>query len=153
MSLELRAISPEAIDYVLAHLSPADRAELEAAQLADPAAVFHEAARTAVVAGAFYEDGECVCVWGCNATADPRVGIPWMIGTDKARLCGVPAAVVSPRVVERMRKHFPVLRNVVHRDHTRAIRWLNWLGFRIVREPVGPGGAFYAFSMGDDCSV
>lgn len=148
MSLELRDLTPEAIDYVLAHLSPADHAELEAAQLADPAAVFHAAAQAAAVSGAFYEDDECVCVFGCNASAEPGVGIPWMIGTDRARLCGVPAAVVSPRMVERMRKHFPVLRNWVHREHTRAIRWLNWLGFRIRREPIGPGGAFYEFTMG-----
>lgn len=149
MSLELREISPEAIDYVLAHLSAADRAELEAAHLSDPAAVFHEAARCAVVSGAAYSDGECVAVFGCNPTPDSRVGIPWMIGTDKARLCGIPGAIASLRVVDRMRRHFPVLRNWVHREHTRAIRWLGWLGFRIRRDPIGPGGAFYEFTLGD----
>lgn len=145
--IELRPITQDAIDYVLAHLSAADRAEMQASGLPDPPEVFAMAAAEAPIAHAVYMDGEPVAIFGCNASPVDGVGIPWMIATDKAARAGVAGAVLSRRVVAQMLRRFAHLGNWVHCEHRRAIRWLKWLGFHVKSEPVGPGGAFLAFEM------
>lgn len=147
MTLELRPVTQDAIDYVLAHLSAADRAEMQASGLQDPPEVFATAAAEAPIAHAVYLDGEPVAILGCNAGPVEGIGIPWMIGTDKAAQTGVAGAVLSRRTVAQMRHRFTHLTNWVHCEHRRAIRWLKWLGFRVKQHPVGPNGAFLEFEM------
>jgi len=146
MTLELRPVTQDALDYVLEHLSAADRAEMAASGLQDPPEVFADAARDAAVSYAVYLAGEPVAVCGCSAGPN-GVGIPWMITTDKAAQAGPAGAVLSRRVVGEMQEHFAVLSNWVHCEHRRAIRWLKWLGFNVRPEAVGPNGAFRPFEM------
>jgi hypothetical protein len=148
MKLEVRTVTLDAIDYVLEHLSRADRAEMLAAGLQDPPEVFALAAREAAQAGAVYADGEPVALFGVNAMlGEPDRGIVWMIATDKFAESGVAGAVLSRQVVGQMRARFAVLSNWVHAEHRRAIRWLKWLGFHVKPEPVGPNGAFLEFEI------
>ena len=148
MKLDVRPVTQDAIDYVLKHLSMADRAEMQASGLQEPPEVFSLAAQEATQAGVVYADGEPAALFGVNPMpGDPDHGIVWMVATDKFAASGIAGAVLSRRVILQMRARFAVLSNVVHAEHARAVRWLAWLGFDVDQKPVGPGGAFRAFQM------
>lgn len=148
MKLDVRPVTQDAIDYVLDRLSLADRAEMKASGLQDPPEVFSLAARDAAQAGVVYADGKPAALFGVNQMpGDPDRGIVWMVATDKFAASGIAGAVLSRRVIAQMRARFAVLSNVVHAEHTRAVRWLAWLGFHVDQEPAGPAGAFRAFEM------
>ena len=59
-------------------------------------------------------------------------------------------AEVSIAVAERWRREYPRLTNLVHRSNARAIRFIQWLGFTVLRRPCGPGGEFFLFGWSND---
>ena len=71
---------------------------------------------------------EPVGIFGLAEVA-PKLGAPWLVGTD-----GLPKIAKSfitgcPHYVERMLDTYPNLVNYVHKDNRLAIRWLKYLGF------------------------
>lgn len=86
-------------------------------------------------------DGAPVCLFGVapGSVLSGR-GVPWMLagaGLDRAE---IPFLRRSRPVRDAMLATYPHLCNVVDARNTRTIRWLDWLGFRINREPVSVNG-------------
>ncbi|MFO0255248.1 MAG: hypothetical protein ACK52V_14120 [Betaproteobacteria bacterium] len=148
MRLSLVPLTDAAIEHVIANLSAADRAELAASNVRYPLEIFLRARREAVVCGAVERDGLPIAVWGaCRHPADDNVGLVWMVGTDGVKGTGRRGARVSRAALARIRPHFADLINWVHVEHVRAVTWLQWLGFAVDSQPVGPAGAFRNFWM------
>jgi len=63
------------------------------------------------------------------------VGIPWLIGD--VRLNEIPPKTyvrMSKDIIEAFHRKFEVLANIVMADYTKAIRWLEVIGFTVSRE-------------------
>jgi len=147
-TLQVRPMTFDSVEYVLARLSAADRAEMQASGLSYTPRLFMEACTGAPVAGVVFADGEPVAMFGVTQHPSERdCGIVWMVATEKFRATGLAGAKLSQSVVAQMRAHYGRLMNIVHAEHRRALRWLAWLGFRIYPEPIGPHGAFRLFDM------
>lgn len=139
------------LDAVLADLSTEDAAELEAAGIVDRKASFLEGLERSLLRGTVLLDERPVSVFGC--VRDPSLegtGIPWMIATPGFRSDKRRAMEFSELVVAYMKGMFPYLHNWVHREHSTAIAWLTWLGFKVDPAPVGPGSAFLHFEWSRD---
>jgi hypothetical protein len=94
---------------------------------------------------------EPVCMFGVGAASVlGRVGVPWLLGTD--RLAEIPRAFarLSLDGVGMMHAAFPTLANWSDARHTTAHGWLRWLGFRLGEaRPMGALGLpFVPFVMG-----
>jgi hypothetical protein len=68
------------------------------------------------------------------------VGAPWMLATDAAYSRGREWAALAPRWVSYMVSHYRRLANMVHRDNTKAIRWLRYAGFSVAADVERVGG-------------
>jgi len=97
-------------------------------------------------------DGEPVCMFGVVPAGDilGGVGAPWFLATEKLQSHRVKFLRLNRQYLSKMLDIFPHLIDYVDVRHTRAIRWLSWLGFTFSAEPVpyGPAGMpFYRFEM------
>jgi hypothetical protein len=126
-----------------ADLHPDDAAELEAAGLDVAAAL------VGADCSALRWDGRLVALFGIVKLGD--TGVPWMLSTNA--LDDVPRsamAKISRQVVSEWQAHCVWLGNLVHCKNQRAIRFVQWLGFTVDNEPIGPNGAFLSFSWSAD---
>lgn len=77
--------------------------------------------------------GEPVAYWGWRRdhflSSTARV---WMLSTPAADAHPVAFARESVRLRDTLLHQFHTLRADVHAAHTVAVRWLEWLGFRVV---------------------
>jgi hypothetical protein len=120
-------------------ITPADAAELSAAGLTVAECV------DGTPAQALRWHGRLVCLFGVvDHPRTERGGVPWMLCT--RTLDEVPRRAmvgISAQVVSGWLQQFDTLCNFIHRHNTGAIRFVEWLGFRVVREPCGPGNQFF----------
>lgn len=73
-----------------------------------------------------------VALWGVGplSLVEGR-GCPWLLATDAFEGLGPDIARLSRPLMAVMRDLYPHLENRVDARHTRAVRWLSWLGFTI----------------------
>lgn len=78
-------------------------------------------------------EGEPVAYWGWKAHSllSSRANV-WMLSTPAADLHPVAFARESVRLRDELLERFTALLADVHAAHTVAVRWLEWLGFRVV---------------------
>ena len=69
---------------------------------------------------------------GLPAASTAGVGVPWLLGTGAYRDCRKTFLRLSREIVGEMHDLFPVLRNFVAVENKASVRWLKWLGFRMV---------------------
>lgn len=95
-------------------------------------------------------DGRPVAMLGvAPGSVIEGVGVPWLLGTDEVLKGARQFLTVGPRVIEAMRREWPVLRNYVGADNRRAIRTLKALQFDVSDEIVVVGGMeMRLFSLG-----
>ena len=87
---------------------------------------------------------DLVCAFGVQP--GDGYGIPWMLCTDAVdRVPRRAMAAVSRQVVDGWKASHDALLNMVHARNERAVRFVQWLGFTVEPEPIGPGGEFRAF--------
>lgn len=68
----------------------------------------------------------------------------WLIGTDQILSHQVAFLRRCRPLLERMRAVYSILSNYVHAENATAIRWLEWLDFRLeAPRPMGPDGALF----------
>ena len=138
------------IRHIVENVREADRIELWAAACMTPGDVLLESLRRAEEAYTGLVDDIPVCMFGVmNGAPMSGVGIPWMVGTKHLDKYAVLFLRRCGPVVEAMADHYKVLRNYVDARNTRAIRWLQWLGFEIQEAvPYGPFHLpFHPFEM------
>ena len=76
-----------------------------------------------------------------------RVGCIWMVGTPDISRISMESLKQSRRWVNTMHNYYPVLWNWVYAANAVHVRWLKWLGFKIIGMGArGPQGLpFYQF--------
>lgn len=141
MNLTLDAATADDAATLERWIAPADAAELAACGMSVQEALHGVSAR------ALRHGDYLVCLFGAEPLPGVcDVGVPWMLCTK--HLQAVPRramAAVSAAVVAAWRGEFRRLNNLVHRHNNQSIRFVEWLGFTVHREPTGPGGAFFVF--------
>lgn len=147
MHIEIAPGTLAQVHQIIDNLREADRIEL-AVTSPDAAAAVLEGWHLSNYRRIFVADGEPIVVYGvCRAAHDADEGVPWMVATPQIERVPREFLAASKREIERMRSGFSELRNVTHRDNAVSQKWLQWLGFRIGTQPVGPGGQLLMFSM------
>lgn len=134
-------------------LREADRAELRAAGLEGPRewrACIEEGIAHSALCWTALVQGVPAAVLGCRALPDvgPDVGAPWFLGTDAVWKSRRAFVAVAPSYIGQMLERFPRLLNHVHASNTRAVRWLEAVGFDLApphRHPV-TGAWFRVFT-------
>ena len=79
-----------------------------------------------------HKDGDVVGMFGVSDYGS--FAMPWLLGADKmldTRKEFVPQAI---EWVNKISMQYPLLFNFVHKDNTVALRWLQSLGFELIKE-------------------
>lgn len=66
-----------------------------------------------------------------NYESQPGVGVPWMLATDLISQHEKDLLALSKPHIKLMEQLFDKLHNYVAADNDAAIRWLEWLGFKM----------------------
>ena len=76
--------------------------------------------------------GPAIALWGVGPVSliEGR-GCPWLMAADAFETRGFDIARLSRPLLAGMRDLYPHLENRVDARHTKAVRWLSWLGFTI----------------------
>ena len=147
---EIVSTKYEHVHELAANMRPEDIAECWAAQHLEPfeairmSCAYTDHPKTGLV------DGKVICIWGVGkSTRLSEVGIPWMLTSHLVDSHIVPFLRGSKRALVEMKKEASSFRNMVDARNTRAIIWLNWLGFKIeAPEHYGPDNMlFFPFTM------
>jgi hypothetical protein len=149
--IEITSYSDDHLRHVLANLAPDDRAELKAARLSHRSfQTFSKAAEEATECAVILAAREPICVYGIQPhPREPDHGIPWMVVTPTFQSHPKAMCRIAQGVIARWRSQFRLIGNLVHCRHSRAIRFLDWLGFTVEPVGIGPRNAFYAFWIGE----
>lgn len=79
--------------------------------------------------------GELLFIFGLCKESKMNLGVPWFL-TSKNFKPPIDFIRSSPKVISDM---FPedvkVLVNYIHKDNTKSIKWLAWLGFKFTEHP------------------
>jgi ribosomal protein S18 acetylase RimI-like enzyme len=124
------------IDRLHQTLRKADRDELVATVGEDNSehiwACCESSTQVAVVVDAM---GEPICVFGVAPyEGQPEVGIPWMLASFLILKYPKQLHVRAKAVLRDWHRAFPILTNATDKRNTLVLRWLQRLGFRLVRE-------------------
>lgn len=95
-------------------------------------------------------DGQVVCMFGVGSPMIcSTVGVPWLLATDQLQKHARPFLRRNRKMVRRMMGSYSILRNFVDARNTTSIRWLKWLGFKVLPpEPFGVDSLpFHPFEM------
>lgn len=78
-------------------------------------------------------DGEVIGMFGVSPTADPTLGVPWLLCSD--RLPEVRREFIPQSIewVKQVNKKYDVLFNYVAKENFVAIKWLKSLGFNFTQ--------------------
>jgi RimJ/RimL family protein N-acetyltransferase len=93
-------------------------------------------------------DGEIIGMFGVGSTADPYIGVPWLLASPRLPEITREFLPQSLEWVKQKNEQYPVLINYVDCRNTVAIRWLRYLGFTFIKkiEEYGVGKKpFYEF--------
>lgn len=95
-------------------------------------------------------DGKVICICGVAPVQTmPESGAVWLISSEEMEQAPIQFLRLSKQVLRKMLGLYPHLFNFADVRNTRALRWLQWLGFSI-HEPI-PFGAqqlpFHLFEM------
>ncbi len=133
--LEVRPAAPQDADKLAPRLRRADRMEVQANSGRDPRLAMREAVADSVPAYALLGPyGEVIGLFG--ALPHPRykrAGSIWLLGSDELVANPLVALRTAKLWLGRMHEHYPVLGNFIDARNTLHIRWLCWLGFRMLR--------------------
>lgn len=130
-SFETRPVARGDVDHLLEHMRQADQGECAAALGDDWRTLVREGIPRSTMLLAGLYGGEFGSLFGVSPTDHPRVGNPWLLGTDVVDQH--PGAALQSGLiwVPRMLEQFPQLVNYVDARNERSIRWLDRIGFTI----------------------
>lgn len=78
-------------------------------------------------------DGQIVVLAGVSSSQErPDIGVPWMMSSPVMDEVAIPFLKENRWVVDEMKEEHLLLTNFVDARNVKAIRWLKWLGFRIL---------------------
>jgi hypothetical protein len=146
--IEFREGTREDASWFAERLREADRREIIASTGQHPLVTL----MTSQALGNCYvaeHDGVPVAIFGMPiVTRLPRVGVPWLLGTDDLDKVRMAFGRESLEVVETWKEEVDEMVNYVDSRNRISVKWLQWLGF-VVEEavPHGPYGVpFHKFT-------
>ena len=150
--LTIQPLTVDRIAPCASRICATDRAEMDAAGIADARLMLADALPWCTWAEEAQWHGEAIAIFGVRPLPGGEVGVPWMLTMqhmEQAQRAAVARA--AWRAVTRMRSEFHTLTNWVHCRNARAIRLIQWLGFTVDERLCGPGAEFRRFhwSRGD----
>ena len=74
-----------------------------------------------------------VLMFGVVASPQDSVGVPWMLGSNGIYKHTRKLTTECKMWLEFIHKDYDLLFNYVHSENPKAIRWLQWMGFTMVR--------------------
>lgn len=123
---------PSDLEFIAAHMDPADAAEVWAASHKTPSEALEASSRVSRETYVGLAYGLPVCAFGVGQrTLMDTAGVPWLLGTPEVRNHAKAFARRSKDWIDREMLHYTRLENWVDARHTRAVRWLRWLGFTL----------------------
>ena len=129
--VEIREATLADVSIIGDNLRQADREEVEASSGENPTLVMlmglHGRCFVAV------EDDDPFLIFGVVPDErDDRVGIIWLMGTDKTSKFPLTFLRQSKQWVEELGEGYEVLMNVIDERNSMHLTWLEWLGFEVV---------------------
>ena len=147
---EIVRATEEHVAAMAPHLRDADREEILISTRMTPAESLHYSMTMSPIAYTALEGDTPICMFGAG-TANPLsfTGSPWLLATDDLDRWGFQLGKLCRRYVVEMFDRFDYLCNYVDERNTKAVRWLEWIGFTIHdAAPHGPYGMpFHKFDM------
>lgn len=123
----------DALLYISENLRQADRDEMQAVGVGDPADALVASVEASTLSFLIVDrSGLPIAVFGVAPHGAPGLGIVWLMGTGGVLSEGLSVARQTRRYVEEMQELYPVLWNFVDDRNEVSIRWLQWAGFKIV---------------------
>lgn len=87
------------------------------------------------------KSGEVVALFGVAPSDEPRLGLVWMLGSDRLLDIRFTFLRHSREWLRELSRGYSVLGNFVDERNTVHVAWLRWLGFRFLsRAPMGRNG-------------
>jgi hypothetical protein len=80
--------------------------------------------------------GDLKFIWGLCVTEGTAMGVPWLLSS-KDFTPDIDFIRKSKEVVQRdmFESGVKVISNYIHKDNTKSIKWLKWLGFSFTPHP------------------
>jgi hypothetical protein len=75
-----------------------------------------------------------IAMFGAAPSPLPGVGIVWMLGSDDIQTEALGIARRTRRYFDELNKPYPVLWNYIDDRNKVSMRWLEWGGFKLLRE-------------------
>lgn len=138
----VRPARPEDAASLAPILRQADLREIEAGSGKPPLEVLTNGLRLSTQAyAAELPSGEIVALFGVGPTAEPQLGVVWMLGSEKLKTIRFTVLRHSKEWLKTLSSAYPLLGNVVDARNTLHVDWLRWMGFRFLRRaPLGRKG-------------
>lgn len=148
MCVTIRPLTIQDIPLIEDNARQADIDEMEAASGWTISEALEYALRVSIQPSVIVINGEIVAALGDCPHSDD-VGIPWLISTTAMDRHPRAFLRVCQQLVLGMSERHKTLLNFVDARNTRAIRWLQWLGFQIgPAQPYGVAGLpFHQFIL------
>lgn len=150
MKYSLATATEQDLCHIAQNMDPADAAEVWATAHLTPLEAITISAAASRDPWVGRVEGVPICAFGVSQrTILDDKGVPWLLGTPEIRKHARVFLHVSRNWVEAQAECFRTLENFVDSRHTRAVKWLRWLGFTIEpAQPYGPDGVpFHHFHM------
>lgn len=151
--IQVRAAKGKDAAAMAPNLRAADLAELQASlgADADPEAVLKAGIKYSDDPRTVLVDGVPAAIFGVCDTgeSEPTVGCIWLMGTDAIETISMAFLRGCKAHLPMQQASYEILTNFVDSRNTVHIRWLQWLGFSIIREENDYGAekrTFYEFA-------
>lgn len=139
------------IRTIAERMRQADRDEVWAASRKTPVGALMYSLRKSSVAWTALVDGRPEVMWGVgDINILAGVGAPWLLGTDAVEKHTVTFLRRSTDFRAQLLARYSILRNFVDDRNTVSIRWLKWLGFRLLDPVEFNGHSFRLFELRAD---
>lgn len=146
--VDIRPAQAGDADALAPHLRQADLAEIAAGSGRDPLEVLRLGIAHSTRSWTAWVGDEVFAIFGVGPLSlVGGIGAPWLLGSDL--IDKHPHAFIrhARPYIAQMRALFPTLRNVVHAENAKAIRWLKRAGFQIFAPTAHGRGVFHPFEM------
>lgn len=128
------AVTADMADYVIANMREQDRDEIWAANRLTPRDAIRQGVRDSVFLWCVLVGGLPAAICGVAPLGHPtsHFGVPWLLGTDDLVRAPVSFFRGSRRALESVYPRYTHLVNFVDARNVVSLKWLRWLGFRIL---------------------
>lgn len=150
MAAEITPASLEDVPELAEAVREPDQREIWRSSAVSPEDALRRALRVSDMVWTGRYDGQMVCMFGvAPMSIITGTGSPWLLGTDLIVKYARPFLRANKPYVAEMLNKYPYLVNYADTENVVAVRWLEWLGFKMnTPEPFGPFGfLFHRFEM------